>query len=489
MTYKEEKEHTLKLNINTSKGSRVQNKKFDLPVKYVFPTQAEGGEDKLLGDKGKYTIVTEINGADVEIGTGGDVTDNGKVTITDKNALLTATQQLPNGNQVTQLNLDSAMANGGTDDLKRNGNEKMVANLSATNQQKLSAEITPEQSAAAGLPLVADDAGDANDGGGSLPLDQPGPTEAPDAGDANDGGGSLPLDQPEQSPPQPSSNSSNASTGGIRFTSKSQQFGSALVFPENMLNLDQDYIKFRTYRYIPQTFKKSSFGFTGGELGSPEGTCYLPVSNGPKDANGVSWGENKVTPLQAIAYEAAYDLIVGDQSTDGVLKKARSTFMGKGEEAKKFVAMSMASQAAQVQGMLSRTSGAVLNPNMVLLFSNPELRKFTFTFQLRPRNTAEASTVRQIIRMFKQSMSVRKEDTNLFLLAPNVYAVSYHRGGSSGEDHSHKAIGRVKTCALTNCSIDYAPDGSYMTFGDSAATMTAYSMSLQFSELEPVYYD
>ena len=28
-----------------------------------------------------------------------------------------------------------------------------------------------------------------------------------------------------------------------------------------------------------------------------------------------------------------------------------------------------------------------------------------------------------------------------------------------------------------------------MTFNDSAATMTAYSMSLSFTEMEPLYYD
>ena len=34
-------------------------------------------------------------------------------------------------------------------------------------------------------------------------------------------------------------------------------------------------------------------------------------------------------------------------------------------------------------------------------------------------------------------MSVRKEATNLFLLAPNVFKISYHRGGVSSDDHSH----------------------------------------------------
>ena len=33
------------------------------------------------------------------------------------------------------------------------------------------------------------------------------------------------------------------------------------------------------------------------------------------------------------------------------------------------------------------------------------------------------------------------------------------------------------------------PDGSYMTFNDPEGTMTAYSMQLSFTELEPLYYD
>ena len=84
--------------------------------------------------------------------------------------------------------------------------------------------------------------------------------------------------------------------------------------------------------------------------------------------------------------------------------------------------------------MLSRTSGAIVNPNMVLLFNKPELRNFSYTYTFRPRNAAEASATKRIIRMFKQSMSVRKEATNLFLLAPNVFKISYHRGGVSGEE-------------------------------------------------------
>ena len=40
-------------------------------------------------------------------------------------------------------------------------------------------------------------------------------------------------------------------------------------------------------------------------------------------------------------------------------------------------------------------------------------------------------------------------------------------------------------CALTSCSVDYNPDGSFMTLPDGS--MTAYNISMTFSELEPIY--
>ena len=458
MAYKDKKEHTLELKVDVSKGSRVQNKTFKVPVIYKFPAS----EDELVESGGAYDIFAVVDGVETKIGSGGAVRNNGKVTITDNASFLKATKELPGGNDINETNLNASMANGGSDNLKKNGIEKRNANLSPESQSKIStsAALTPTEKEANGLSDVA--------------TVNP-PETAPATQDT------LPSTETVEQ-------TSTVKTA-MKFVSKSQQFSDALTFPESLKRLDQDYIKFKTYRYIPQTFTKSdtSFGFQQGELGTAEGTCYLPVSNGPKDSNGVSWSDNKVNPLQAIAFEAAFNAVDTNGDLGKVGAAAQKTFAGKNEQIKRFIAIQSAQAASKTQGMLSRTSGAILNPNMVLLFSNPELRNFSFNFELRPRNTAEAATAKKIIRMFKQSMSVRKETTNLFLLAPNVFTVSYHRGGNDND--THKSIGQIKICALTNTSVDYAPDGSYMTFNDEAASMTAYSMSLQFSELEPVYYD
>jgi hypothetical protein len=83
-------------------------------------------------------------------------------------------------------------------------------------------------------------------------------------------------------------------------------------------------------------------------------------------------------------------------------------------------------------------------------------------------------------------MAVRKTTDELFLKAPHVFTIRYLKG-----ETEHPGINQIspteneKACALTNCSVDYTPLGSYMTYEDG--TMVAYTLSLQFQELTPIY--
>ena len=43
----------------------------------------------------------------------------------------------------------------------------------------------------------------------------------------------------------------------------------------------------------------------------------------------------------------------------------------------------------------------------------------------------------------------------------------------------------MKTCALTDCTVNYTPDGSFMAYDNDS--MVAYEMSLSFQEIEPIY--
>ena len=80
-----------------------------------------------------------------------------------------------------------------------------------------------------------------------------------------------------------------------------------------------------------------------------------------------------------------------------------------------FLTRQLASSAAGMLGanitpdqLLARTTGEILNPNLELLFNGPTLRSFRFSFKMTPRNDTEAGQIKNIIRCFKKSMSLKK---------------------------------------------------------------------------------
>jgi hypothetical protein len=126
-------------------------------------------------------------------------------------------------------------------------------------------------------------------------------------------------------------------------------------------------------------------------------------------------------------------------------------------------------------------SGIVLNPNLELLFQGPKLRSFRYNYTFTPRDEEEAREIRRIIKVLKKTMAPRKTQGSLFLGVPAVYQIRYIYNG--GGDHPF--LNKLKPCALTAFNVNYAPDGSYMTYQDGS--MTSYSIDMQFDELEPIY--
>ena len=83
-----------------------------------------------------------------------------------------------------------------------------------------------------------------------------------------------------------------------------------------------------------------------------------------------------------------------------------------GSDVRSAINVYLAQQAVGAQNLLSRTTGAIANPNLELLFTGPQLREFGFTFRLSPRDADEATQVRKILRFFKQGMSVKTTASN-----------------------------------------------------------------------------
>ena len=101
------------------------------------------------------------------------------------------------------------------------------------------------------------------------------------------------------------------------------------------------------------------------------------------------------------------------------------------------------------------------------------------------RSRTEATQIKKIIRFFKQGMSVKKSNNNIFEVSPNIFTINY----KTGDGREHPSIGRIKQCALLNLNTTYGNGNTYMTYDDPDRTMTQYKIDLTFQELEPITED
>ena len=218
-------------------------------------------------------------------------------------------------------------------------------------------------------------------------------------------------------------------------------------------------------------------------------TVSLPMQPGISESNSVGWGEDRLNALQIAGANIAGDAIqdfgglqVGQGVKDFVsnFKKTVGTTLS-GVSPNDIITY-FAGQAVGAN-IFTRGTGQVLNPNLELLFTGPNLRTFNYSYRFTPRNSREANVVKQIIRKFKQHMAPKREEPNLFLKTPDVFRLKYIY--ANGDQHPF--LNNIKVCALTGFSVDYTPDNSYMTY--EGGSMTSYQINMQFNELDPIYYN
>ena len=279
--------------------------------------------------------------------------------------------------------------------------------------------------------------------------------------------------------------------GKVKKSNTSLGAGQIIVYPLALRQQGasaQDHIKLQMLEYSPkkmgvQNDLKNLSG-VGGRAKNRKGlgSVLLPIPGGIMDTNAVSWGGDTMGPLAAAMANISYAALVQGKGTEEIKNVADKVKNNQGE-VKKAMGIGIAAMATQTGAqLLKRTEGAIMNPNMELLFNNPSLRQFNFTWKLAPRSRTEAEEVIKIIRFFKQGMAPIREEPNLFLKSPNTFQLTYKHKQSD-----HKFLNKFKECALLNCGVQYTPDGNYATFEDGV--MTAYQMVLSFQELDPVYSD
>jgi len=322
--------------------------------------------------------------------------------------------------------------------------------------------------------------------------------QAGDKAQANstDPGGAL-----EQSGGGSGNSATQASTGDSQATttsapSRTRNFEN-MIYPADIARSGQDVIQFTALTYSVKKIQGFSFDdrprvLPGGGGGRSKGTVTLPIQSGIKDVNAASWGPDEMNPLEAMVAKSALDFVRGGPDAAGKqLQKSADQIIKDTPDFQKGLGAAVVSSATGVKGILARTEGIVVNPNLELLFQKPTLRPFSFQFKLSARSKPEADEIIKIIRFFKQNMAPQKgggsggESANLFLKAPNTFQIHYMHEGKGGKEHPY--IGMAKECAMTSFEVDYTPDGNYSTLRDGF--MTSYTISMSLKELEPVFYE
>ena len=149
------------------------------------------------------------------------------------------------------------------------------------------------------------------------------------------------------------------------------------------------------------------------------------------------------------------------------------------------------------------TRGVILNPNVEVLFDQPDLREFGLKFKMTPHNAEEAKIIRAICRTFQRaSLPGFGDDTasswldeggnnvggsdkvsiggGNMITVPHMCRVSFMKGSSL-----HPYLTQYKTCAITRVQVNFTPDGNYATYADGAPVAT--EISLDFLETKLIF--
>lgn len=298
----------------------------------------------------------------------------------------------------------------------------------------------------------------------------------------------APGSPPPGTPSPDGPSSSPVSTGAKPSVPQPQNTSMIAVYPLKMDATQQDRIKFTALEYIASgdlsTGKIEQRNRTSNLQGKkPLGHVFLPIQASITDANSVDWQGAGLNEIEKSAVNLSSALMNAQtkEAVDTELGKSTKDALNKIIASSKEIKVALAGEAVGIQNLLGRF-GSVLNPNLELLFSGPQLRPFEFRFQMSAREQDEAVNIKNIINFFKKNMAPRTTEGNIFLKAPNTFLIEYKYKGAN---EKHPGINQIKECALLNCSVDYTPLGTYMTYDDG--TMVSYAMTLSFQELEPIY--
>ena len=310
---------------------------------------------------------------------------------------------------------------------------------------------------------------------------------------------------------------------------------SSLRYPADVRTEDTDYMLFQFYRYEPP-FGRGGNGVlnlgqqgTGGASGE-----YGMLGEYNSSSQNLQTDDflNQVVlympPDVAAAYGANWNAKGFSNTAVATIRAGMAAASGNGFSAIQGTAENWANSATRAKNitgadmvrkmladrtgedisrndLFASTSGAILNPNVELLFDGHQMRSVDFTYKLIPHNLEEAKIILEICDTFKKCMhpsfgipgrnngaklqgglglfnsfSANAEEKVGFVAVPSVCKFAFMKGAGL-----HPYLPQYKTCAISNVNVNYTPDGAYATTRDGYPAAVELKISLK--ELKLVY--
>ena len=260
-----------------------------------------------------------------------------------------------------------------------------------------------------------------------------------------------------------------------------------LRYPYSTIDDTQDFIKFSIFTY--KRNKNKEGGSNNATLVTRDesnlkadslGSIILPIPAQLTDSNSANWKSGNMNFAQEAGLNAARQGMGGDakgvgETVNQIVSDFKATPIIKDYFATQ--ALNSLGGNMSMESVMARSSGQVINPNMELLFSGPNLRQFSFQFKFTPRYQKEAETIRTIMKAFKRNMAPKGAGGTM-LKTPNIFEIQYI-------GKARQYLNRIKMCALQNVGINFTGDGTFATYKDGSPISSM--MTLQFQELTPVY--
>ena len=237
---------------------------------------------------------------------------------------------------------------------------------------------------------------------------------------------------------------------------------------------------------LPQVLLYMPEGVAASYKANWDGKAFGNVAAGILRTSGSAVGNNYVDAIKQLQQTASSAL---DRAPEMVASKAITSLTKK-----------LTGDSIGIQDVFSSIGGAILNPNVELIFGGHDLRTLQLTFKMVPYNKTEAIAVHKIVETFKKAMlpTLNAGDTgdfwgaiggsgnsrpkNIygtgFIGVPNLVQITFMKGGAE-----NSRVAKYKVCSITDFDVNYSPDGVYAIGPDGYPVATEIRVNLMETKL------